>query len=219
MYQEKEKTGHKSSGKLLRIVLLLIIISMGMTLPANAGTKSVTLTTGQKKQLSVKKSWKKVRWKSSKPGIASVSSKGKVTAKKAGKAVITARSGRKKQKFVVTVKKNRIKVVIGEKTFPIELENNRTAKAFMRLLPMTLRMEELNGNEKYFYMEQTLPENAEKPGTIRAGDLMLYGDDCLVLFYETFKSNYSYTKIGHISSINGLKDALGSSGVKLSFKR
>jgi hypothetical protein len=89
----------------------------------------------------------------------------------------------------------------------------------MRLLPMTLRMEELNGNEKYFYMEQTLPENAEKPGTIRAGDLMLYGDDCLVLFYETFKSNYSYTKIGHISSINGLKDALGSSGVKLSFKR
>ena len=133
--------------------------------------------------------------------------------------MITARSGRKKQKFVVTVKKNRIKVVIGEKTFPIELENNRTAKAFMRLLPMTLRMEELNGNEKYFYMEQTLPENAEKPGTIRAGDLMLYGDDCLVLFYETFKSNYSYTKIGHISSINGLKDALGSSGVKLSFKR
>ena len=38
----------------------------------------------------VKKKWKKVRWKSSKPGVVSVSAKGKITAKKAGTAIVYA---------------------------------------------------------------------------------------------------------------------------------
>ena len=216
----KQRLGN--TGKLFRLFLLLMLLSMGMAFQAQAGTKTVTLTAGQKKQLLVRKTWKKVRWKSSKPGIAAVSSKGKVTAKKPGRAVITAKSGRKRQRFIVTVaavKKNQIQVIVGEKAFTVELENNRTARAFMDQLPITLQMEELNGNEKYFYMNRTLPANAEKPGTITAGDLMLYGDDCLVLFYEKFRSSYSYTKIGHISNVNGLQEALGRGTIRVSFKQ
>ena len=206
------------AGKLLRLVLLFLLLSAGISVPFQAGTKQVAMTVGQKKQLPVKKTWKKVRWKSSKPQIAAVSSKGKVTAKKPGKTVITAKSGNRKQKFLVTVKKNRIRIVIGGKTFLADMENNRTARAFIRLLPATLRMEELNGNEKYCYIDQTLPTDAKKPGTIRAGDLMLYGDDCVVLFYKTFRSSYSYTKIGHIHKITGMVDLLGSGNIKVSLK-
>ena len=201
----------------VRILFLVLLLSMGMAAHVQAGTKSVTLTVGQKKKLSVKKSWKKVRWKSSKPGIVSVSSKGKIKAKKAGKATITARSGKKKQKFRITVKKSQIRIVAGGKTFLAELENNKTARAFRSKLPATFLMEELNGNEKYHYMDRTLPTNSKSPGTIKAGDLMLYGNDCLVLFYETFKSSYSYTKIGHIKNVKGLKDALGKGDIKVSF--
>ena len=201
----------------VRILCLVLLLSMGMAAHVQAGTKSVTLTVGQKKKLSVKKSWKKVRWKSSKPGIVSVSSKGKIKAKKAGKATITARSGKKKQKFRITVKKSQIRIVAGGKTFLAELENNKTARAFRSKLPATFLMEELNGNEKYHYMDRTLPTNSKRPGTIKAGDLMLYGNDCLVLFYETFKSSYSYTKIGHIKNVKGLKDALGRGDIKVSF--
>ena len=201
----------------VRILFLVLLLSMGMAAHVQAGTKSVTLTVGQKKKLSVKKSWKKVRWKSSKPGIVSVSSKGKIKAKKAGKATITARSGKKKQKFRITVKKSQIRIVAGGKTFLAELENNKTARAFRSKLPATFLMEELNGNEKYHYMDRTLPTNSKSPGTIKAGDLMLYGNDCLVLFYETFKSSYSYTKIGHIKNVKGLKDALGRGDIKVSF--
>ncbi len=202
---------------LFRILCLVLLLSMGMAAHVQAGTKSVILTVGQKKKLSVKKSWKKVRWKSSKPGIVSVSSKGKIKAKKAGKATITARSGKKKQKFRITVKKSQIRIVAGGKTFLAELENNKTARAFRSKLPATFLMEELNGNEKYHYMDRTLPTNSKRPGTIKAGDLMLYGNDCLVLFYETFKSSYSYTKIGHIKNVKGLKDALGRGDIKVSF--
>ena len=120
---------------LFRILCLVFLLSMGMAAHVQAGTKSVTLTVGQKKKLSVKKSWKKVRWKSSKPGIVSVSSKGKIKAKKAGKATITARSGKKKQKFRITVKKSQIRIVAGGKTFLAELENNKTARAFRSKLP------------------------------------------------------------------------------------
>ena len=201
----------------VRILFLVLLLSMGMAVHVQAAPTSVTLTVGQKKQLSVKKSWKKVRWKSSKPGIVSVSSKGRIKAKKAGKATITARSGKKKQKFRITVKKSQIRIVAGGKTFLAELENNKTARAFRSKLPATFLMEELNGNEKYYYMDQTLPANAKKPGTIEAGDLMLYGDDCLVLFYETFRSSYSYTKIGHIEDVKGLKEALGTGDIEVSF--
>ena len=108
----------------VRILFLVLLLSMGMAVHVQAAPKSVTLTVGQKKKLSVKKSWKKVRWKSSKPGVVSVSSKGKIKARKAGKATVTAKSGKKKQKFLVIVKKSQIKIVAGGKTFLTELEKN-----------------------------------------------------------------------------------------------
>ena len=50
----------------------------------------------------------KIKWKSSKPGIAKVNKKGKVTALRKGKAIVTAKAGRKLYKCVVIVqdKKN-----------------------------------------------------------------------------------------------------------------
>ncbi len=76
------------------------------------------------------------------------------------------------------------------------LRDNPTTRALLERLPMTVTMCELNGNEKYVYMEESLPANARRPGQIPAGDLMLYGSDCLVLFYESFSSSYSYTTLG-----------------------
>lgn len=35
---------------------------------------------------------------------------------------------------------------------------------------------------------------------------MLYGDNCLVIFYKSFSTNYDYTKIGHIDNLPNLGD-------------
>ena len=45
-----------------------------------------------------------------------------------------------------------IMIKIGNKEFAATLYDNETAKAFKSMLPMTLNMSELNGNEKYYYI-------------------------------------------------------------------
>ena len=111
-----------------------------------------------------------------------------------------------------------LRVVVGSKTFTATLADNATASAFRALLPMTLDMTELNGNEKYNYLSTNLPADASNPGTIYAGDLMLYGSKCVVLFYETFNTSYRYTRIGAIDDPSGLAAALGSGNVTVRFE-
>lgn len=110
-----------------------------------------------------------------------------------------------------------ITVSVGDRTFSATLEQNSTAEAFLALLPLTLEMRDLHDNEKYHYLGQSLPTNRTGVGTIHAGDIMLYGDDCVVLFYETFSTSYSYSRIGHIADPEGLKQALGSGTVSVTF--
>ena len=112
-----------------------------------------------------------------------------------------------------------INVTVGTKTFTATLADSETGRAFAKLLPLTLSMTELNGNEKYHYLDSPLPMDSYQPGTIQAGDLMLYGNNCVVLFYETFSSSYSYTRIGSIDNSAGLAAALGSGNVSVRFEK
>lgn len=102
-------------------------------------------------------------------------------------------------------------------SFSATLEDNDAARAFAAMLPLTLDMNEMNGNEKYHYLDSSLPTESSRPVTIRTGDLMLYGSSCVVLFYETFPSGYSYTRLGQTDSPEGLAAALGSGNVSVRF--
>ncbi len=113
---------------------------------------------------------------------------------------------------------NIVEITVNGHTFKAVLYDNETAKAFKAMLPMTITMDELNGNEKYYFFDGSLPTDSTRPGTIKEGDLMLYGSSCLVLFYETFQSSYSYTKIGYIDDTVGLKNALGSGNVTVTYE-
>ena len=111
-----------------------------------------------------------------------------------------------------------MQIVIGDQRFSVTLECSDTVTALTEMLPLTLDMSELNGNEKYDYLDTSLPSSPENVGHISKGDIMLYGDNCLVVFYESFDTSYSYTKIGHISDTSGLADALGKDGVTVTFE-
>lgn len=100
-------------------------------------------------------------------------------------------------------------MTVGTQRFAVALEDNPSARALQQMLPITLDMEELNGNEKHAALPRSLPTRSARPGTILAGDVLLYGNNTLVVFYETFSSSYSYTRIGRVEGSAGLASALG----------
>lgn len=110
---------------------------------------------------------------------------------------------------------NQVKVLIDKKGYTINLEDNETAKEFVNMLPLELNMNELNGNEKYVYLDRKLPVNPSNINKINVGDVMIYGNDCLVIFYKSFTSSYSYTKIGHIDNLPNL----GNDSISVKFEK
>jgi hypothetical protein len=108
-------------------------------------------------------------------------------------------------------------IKIGNTSYPVALYENATVQALTDKLPMTLEMEELNGNEKYYYFPDSLPSESRRVGSIKAGELMLYGSDCLVIFYKGFATSYKYTPVGRIDNPAGLAQALGRGSVEVTF--
>lgn len=112
---------------------------------------------------------------------------------------------------------SRMRMTVGEYRFAITLADTEAARAFAALLPLSIDMADLNGNEKHAELPKALPTNAARPGTIRSGDLMLFGSKTLVVFYQTFGSPWPYTRIGRVDDPAGLAEALGRRGVKVVF--
>ena len=116
-------------------------------------------------------------------------------------------------------KNTSIKVKVGKKTFKAVLYRNKSTKKLLRKFPLKMTMSELNGNEKYKYLNYSLPTKEKKVKKINAGDIMLYGDDCIVIFYKSFKTSYSYTKMGRITNPKKLAKAVGRGQVKVKFSK
>ena len=113
----------------------------------------------------------------------------------------------------------RMQMAVGEHLYTITLDDTETARAFASLAPLTLTMADLNSNEKHADLMVSLPRNPKAPGMITAGDLMLYGSKTLVVFYKTFQTPYSYTRIGKIENPDGLVQVLGHGNVRIEFSR
>lgn len=112
----------------------------------------------------------------------------------------------------------RMKIWIGGKSFSATFADHPAAAAFKAMLPASFEMTELNGNEKLFRLPSRLPSNDVNPGTIKAGDLMLWSSNTLVLFYQTFPTSYSYTRLGGIDNAEGLSAAIGKGDVTIRFE-
>ncbi len=112
-----------------------------------------------------------------------------------------------------------VHIAVNGTTFTARLENNPSARAFAALLPLTLRMKDLHGNEKYHNLETSLPSRPEAVGHVRAGELMLFGDDCVVLFYKTFATSYRYTRLGRVDDAAALERMCSGGAVTVLFSK
>lgn len=109
-------------------------------------------------------------------------------------------------------------IQIGEQTFQAVLYENESTKALQEKLPMTIRMDEMNGNEKYYFMDENIPSASETVGSIQAGDIMLFGSNCLVLFFKDFQTSYTYTRLGYVRNAPEFVSALESGSLEVTFR-
>ncbi len=110
------------------------------------------------------------------------------------------------------------KLLIDNTEYIITLEDNETVDALVNNMPLDLSMSNLNGNEFYSYLDFTLPTNSYDPGKINKGDIYLYGNNCLVIFYESFNTSYSYTKIGKLDNIEVLDNIKDKNNIIVSLE-
>lgn len=112
----------KKMKKLLSIIAVLLMVFC-MTISVSAAGKinksRVSLLSGQTLQLELLGTDSNTKWVSSKNSVATVSSSGKVKAKKYGSAIITAKAGNKKYTCKVTVEtpklnKKNVTLKVGE---------------------------------------------------------------------------------------------------------
>ncbi|MFR9166619.1 MAG: cyclophilin-like fold protein [Dysgonomonas sp.] len=118
----------------------------------------------------------------------------------------------------VNAQNQKLKITVGNNNFTATLNNNETVDAFVAMLPLDVDMTEMGGYEKFYYLPQNLPGSASNVGTTYKGDLMIWSSNCLVLFYTTRSTSYSYIRLGRIDNTTGLREAVGSGNVRIKFE-
>ena len=110
-------------------------------------------------------------------------------------------------------------LTIDSEIFHVDLFDNEATRRLIELLPLTLDFSDLNDNEKYVYLEESLPTKSEPIGTIEEGDFLLYGSSCLVFFYESFKTPYPYTRLGKVVEKERFLESLGEGNVRMTLQQ
>lgn len=210
---------------LLVMALLMTSISTISATPTTvlAKTKKVKLSktkatvyVGKTVTLKLKNNKKKVKWSTSNKKVATVTKKGKVKGKKAGKATITATVGKKKYKCKVIVKTNKKSKNIQETlpTYAVEISNNLDATSAYDKISITIKN---TGIETIFLGNYTdLQEKYMKVYNVLAGSILYQSNEtgyCLIpatTIYSgesktleftrlyTFKSDFQWYKTFHL---------------------
>jgi len=103
-----------------------------------------------------------------------------------------------------------------EYEFKCTFEENETTKALLKQLPLTMTMVDLNGSEKYHTLKQPLPVKIEPVDKVRLGDILLFQDRYLAVFYKTIDPVKRYSIVGKIDNPEELQKAVGTGSITAS---
>ncbi len=105
-----------------------------------------------------------------------------------------------------------MRMKIGETAVDVSWEDNESVESLRELCkdsPFTVQMSMYGDFEQVGPLGTPLPANDEQM-TASAGDIVLYSEDQLVIFYGS--NSWAYTKLGHITDQDrkGMAQLLGS---------
>ena len=92
-------------------------------------------------------------------------------------------------------KEQAMKLIIDDKVVPVTWEQNASAAALQKLLPLTIEMSAYGGFEQVGPIGQSIT-SADRQITTQYGDIVLYAENKLVIFYGS--NSWAYTRLGHI---------------------
>lgn len=184
----------------------------------------ITVKVGKTKTIKVKNTGKKVTWKvlSGKKNLSITKGKNsvKVKGKKAGRARLQAKAGKRRLTCLVTIVKNesakaadgdKIAVSSNKYTVVFRLNNSSAAKDLLKQLPLTLKVENFSDNEKIFYSPKGLDIKGTPKSKGKKSSLAYYKPwDDVVMFYGAASPASGLYELGtvisggnHISKLSG----------------
>ena len=110
-----------------------------------------------------------------------------------------------------------MKVQVGDAVFSATLEENEAVASFVEMMrenPVSIQMSDYSGFEKVGSLGTNLPASNSQT-TTHAGDIVLYNENQIVIFYGS--NSWSYTRLGHVDDLTGWEEALGSGDVTVTF--
>lgn len=110
-----------------------------------------------------------------------------------------------------------MRIMINDQPFSAALADTQAARELRALLPLTLTMQDHLQNEKHAELPEPLTARSHAVGKIETGDIMLWQDQTIVVFYKSFHSAYRYTRLGKIEDVSELKKAVGEGNVHMTF--
>lgn len=144
---------------------------------------SLTLDVGKSATLKVTGTKSKVKWSSSNKRIATVTSKGKVTAKQAGSTTITAKVGNKALKCKVTAKEQ---FSASEATKKISVTLQDTGSGVVAILKNNNKVAVSVEAKMAYYSNGKMIDTASDSNYVFES-----GEECALFFYAPYDSDYN----------------------------
>ena len=115
--------------------------------------------------------------------------------------------------------KTGMKLKIGEAEVPVIWEENDSVDALRELVkeePLTIQMSMYGGFEQVGPIGQSIVSD-DAQTTTEAGDIVLYSEDQIVVFYGS--NSWAYTRLGHVDlSQKEMEDLLGNGDIMLTLQ-
>lgn len=102
-----------------------------------------------------------------------------------------------------------IRMHVGDQKFWVDIDSSPAGQEFAKAVPFSLKMKDNDRVEKEYCGDETLPtDESYQPGVIRAGDVMLRGNKCIVIFYKEVETDDTYVRLGRINDSDRLQQWL-----------
>ncbi|MBR2710917.1 MAG: hypothetical protein IKE89_00355 [Bacilli bacterium] len=98
----------------------------------------------------------------------------------------------------------KIKTIINDITYNTTVENNLPAKEFLEILPLNIYMEKEKDSYVH-YIEYKLDKEETIPKKLNAGDILLEGNNKIILVTSTNSNKNKYTRLASIDNPDNLE--------------